>query len=95
LPGEPPEPSGILLIYGGSTATGILGIQFAKRSGFSVVVTCSHNSFDYVKSFGAMELSTTGPRLQQLILKPSHMVKCIMHETALEVLIARNSALKL
>ncbi|RFU29412.1 hypothetical protein B7463_g6920, partial [Scytalidium lignicola] len=42
-----------LLIYGGSTATGALAIQFAKLSGLHVIVTCSAHNFDYVKSIGA------------------------------------------
>ncbi|KAK4040250.1 chaperonin 10-like protein [Parachaetomium inaequale] len=45
----PPE----ILIYGGSTATGILGIQFAKLSGYRVVTTCSPANFSYVRSLGA------------------------------------------
>lgn len=42
-----------ILIYGGSTATGSLAIQFAILSGFKVVATASHHNFDYVKSLGA------------------------------------------
>ncbi len=42
-----------ILIYGGSTATGSLAIQFAKLSGFQVTTTCSSRNFDYVKSIGA------------------------------------------
>jgi NADPH:quinone reductase-like Zn-dependent oxidoreductase len=42
-----------LLIYGGSTATGSLAIQYAKLSGLTVVVTCSPQNFAYVKSLGA------------------------------------------
>ena len=45
----PPE----ILIYGGSSATGILGIQFAKAAGYRVATTCSPSNFDYVKSLGA------------------------------------------
>jgi len=41
------------LIYGGSSASGVLGIQFAKLSGFEVLTTCSPSNFDYVKSLGA------------------------------------------
>ncbi|KAJ5953287.1 hypothetical protein N7454_000183 [Penicillium verhagenii] len=55
LPTEPlktPEP---LLIYGGSTATGALAIQFAKLSGYRVLTTCSPRNFDLVKSLGADE----------------------------------------
>jgi len=42
-----------VLIYGGSTATGSLAIQFAKLSGCQVLTTCSPHNFDYVKSLGA------------------------------------------
>lgn len=45
----PPE----IIIYGGSTATGILGIQLATLSGYRVATTCSPSNFDYVKSLGA------------------------------------------
>lgn len=38
---------------GGSTATGSLGIQFAKLSGYKVLTTCSPHNFDFVKSLGA------------------------------------------
>ncbi|KAI9929538.1 hypothetical protein AWENTII_009279 [Aspergillus wentii] len=52
-PTEPlksPEP---ILIYGGSTATGSLAIQFAKLSGYTVLTTCSPRNFDFVKKLGA------------------------------------------
>ncbi|KAJ6102149.1 protein TOXD [Penicillium sp. IBT 16267x] len=42
-----------ILIYGGSTATGSLVIQFAKLSGYLVLTTCSPHNFDFVKSLGA------------------------------------------
>ncbi|TQS33783.1 hypothetical protein Golomagni_05861 [Golovinomyces magnicellulatus] len=42
-----------VLIYGGSTATGIYGIQFAKQSGLKVIATASPKNFDYLKSLGA------------------------------------------
>ncbi|OAP55415.1 hypothetical protein AYL99_10388 [Fonsecaea erecta] len=42
-----------ILIYGGSSATGALGIQFAKLSGYTVITTCSPRNFEYVKSLGA------------------------------------------
>jgi len=41
------------LIYGGSTATGSLAIQYAKLSGLTVAVTCSPKNFNYIKSLGA------------------------------------------
>ncbi len=59
LPNEPTTEKSYLLIYGGSTATGSLAIQFAKLSGFTVAVTCSPRNFDYVKSLGAGTLRSS------------------------------------
>lgn len=42
-----------ILIYGGSTATGVLAIQFAKLSGAYVYATCSPHNFELVRSLGA------------------------------------------
>ncbi|KAH7011085.1 putative zinc-binding oxidoreductase ToxD [Ilyonectria destructans] len=53
LPTAPVKEKFPILIYGGSTATGILGIQFAKLSGLEVITTCSPRNFDYVKEHGA------------------------------------------
>lgn len=53
LPGKPSSDGEYILIYGGSTATGGLAIQYAKLSGFTVVTTCSPHNFEYVKSLGA------------------------------------------
>ncbi|KAJ6007414.1 Protein TOXD [Penicillium herquei] len=56
LPTSPlttPEP---LLIYGGSTATGTLAIQYAKLSGYKVLTTCSLHNFELVKNLGADEV---------------------------------------
>ncbi|KJR87253.1 protein TOXD [Sporothrix schenckii 1099-18] len=50
---NPPARDTPVLIYGGSTATGALGIQFARRAGYTVITTCSPANFDYVKSLGA------------------------------------------
>lgn len=50
---SPSNPPPEILIYGGSTATGLLGIQFAALSGYRVVTTCSPSNFEYVKSLGA------------------------------------------
>ncbi|KAE8150947.1 chaperonin 10-like protein [Aspergillus avenaceus] len=53
LPNNPisePEP---ILIYGGSSATGSLAIQYAKLSGYKVFTTCSPHNFDFVKKLGA------------------------------------------
>ncbi|KAK4946148.1 hypothetical protein LTR10_014659 [Elasticomyces elasticus] len=47
---EEPEP---ILIYGGSTATGTIAIQFAKLSKLKVITTCSPKYFGMVKELGA------------------------------------------
>ena len=52
LPTEPTKEPVPVLIYGGSTATGTLAIQFAKLSGYAVITTCSPHNFDLVKSLG-------------------------------------------
>jgi NADPH:quinone reductase-like Zn-dependent oxidoreductase len=53
LPSEPIKDATPILIYGGSTATGTLGIQFAKLSGYTVLTTCSPRNFSLVRSLGA------------------------------------------
>ncbi|EAW06525.1 zinc-binding alcohol dehydrogenase family protein [Aspergillus clavatus NRRL 1] len=52
-PTEPIKNAEPILIYGGSSATGTLAIQFAKLSGYKVLTTCSPRNFDLVKSLGA------------------------------------------
>jgi NADPH:quinone reductase-like Zn-dependent oxidoreductase len=42
-----------VLVYGGSTATGTLAIQFAKLSGYEVLTTCSPRHFDRIRELGA------------------------------------------
>lgn len=42
-----------ILIYGASTATGTLAVQFAKLSGLEVIATASPHNFDLLKSLGA------------------------------------------
>ncbi|KAE9376712.1 putative zinc-binding oxidoreductase ToxD [Stipitochalara longipes BDJ] len=42
-----------ILIYGGSTASGTLAIQFAKLSGLQVLTTASPHNFPLLKSLGA------------------------------------------
>lgn len=53
LPNNPSQKGEFILIYAGSTATGTLGIQFAKASGYHVITTCSPHNFDLVRSLGA------------------------------------------
>ncbi|KAJ5925523.1 Protein TOXD [Penicillium verhagenii] len=53
LPNEPTSEPAPILIYGGSTATGTLAIQFAKLSGYTVLAACSPHNFDLVRGLGA------------------------------------------
>jgi len=55
LPSKPISKPEQVLVYGGSTATGTLGIQFLKASGYEVLTTCSPKHFAMVKSLGASE----------------------------------------
>ncbi|KEF57716.1 uncharacterized protein A1O9_05634 [Exophiala aquamarina CBS 119918] len=56
LPDAPAKEKSFVLIYGGATATGALGIQYAKLSGYTVLTTCSPRSSEYVKALGADEV---------------------------------------
>jgi NADPH:quinone reductase-like Zn-dependent oxidoreductase len=56
FPGEGSGNGEWLLIYGGSTATGTLAIQFAKAAGYKVITTASPRNHELVKSRGADEV---------------------------------------
>ncbi|CAK7217181.1 putative secondary metabolism biosynthetic enzyme [Sporothrix curviconia] len=45
-----------ILIYGGATATGQLGIQYAKLAGYRVLTTASAKHTEHLKSLGASEV---------------------------------------
>jgi hypothetical protein len=64
LPTKPTSEKPILLIYGGSTATGSLAIQYAKLSGFLVATTCSEHNFQYLKSLRAGKSLKVPPELK-------------------------------
>lgn len=53
LPTDPIKDATPILIYGGSTATGTLAIQFAKLSGYKVLTACSPHNFDLARELGA------------------------------------------
>ncbi|KAI0535814.1 GroES-like protein [Xylaria digitata] len=53
LPNNPAKTPFPMLIYGGSTATGIYGIKFAKASGLTVIATASPHNFELLKQIGA------------------------------------------
>ena len=45
-----------VLVYGGSTATGMLAVQLAKLSGLTVITTASKRNFQLLKDLGADEV---------------------------------------
>ncbi|PVH70213.1 putative zinc-binding dehydrogenase family oxidoreductase [Cadophora sp. DSE1049] len=56
LPHSPESPATKpypVLVYGGSTATGIAAIQLLRLSGLDPIAVCSPHSFPFVKSYGA------------------------------------------
>ncbi|KAI0430068.1 GroES-like protein [Xylaria sp. FL1042] len=53
FPNNPSPTPFPVLIYGGSTATGIYGIKFAKASGLTVITTASPHNFELLRSLGA------------------------------------------
>jgi hypothetical protein len=53
LPNNPAKTPFPVLIYGGSTATGIYGIKYAKISGLTVIATASPHNFELLRSIGA------------------------------------------
>ncbi|KAF2494441.1 oxidoreductase-like protein [Lophium mytilinum] len=53
LPPQKVKEPTTILIYGGSTATGTLAIQYAKLSGLEVIATASPRNFDLCRSLGA------------------------------------------
>jgi len=62
-----------ILIYGGSTATGLFALQFAKLSGLEVLTTCSTRNFDLVKSYGAdVAFDYTDPDCAHKIREHTH-----------------------
>lgn len=55
-PNQPASEAFPILIYGGSSATGMLAIQLAKRSGLTVFATASKRNFELLKMYGADEV---------------------------------------
>lgn len=68
-PASPSEPQKALLIGGGSTATAVLGIQYAKLSGIRVIATASPYNFDYLRSLGADVLLDYHENVDELVEK--------------------------
>ncbi|CAH0054728.1 unnamed protein product [Clonostachys solani] len=58
IPGHPEMPTSnpeVVLVYGGSTASGTMAIQLIRKSGCIPITTCSPKNFGLVKSYGAKE----------------------------------------
>ncbi|KAF4766199.1 GroES-like protein [Penicillium solitum] len=51
-----PSKKTYVLIYGGSTATATIAMQFMRLSGYTPIATCSHKNFDLAKKNGAEEV---------------------------------------
>ncbi|KAI0901498.1 oxidoreductase-like protein [Annulohypoxylon nitens] len=87
-PNAPTEKPFPILIYGGSTATGTLAIQYAKLSNLQVVTTCSPRNFDLVKSLGADHVfDYNSPTVGADILKVTngeiaHVFDCISEHSS-------------
>ncbi|CRG89693.1 Protein TOXD [Talaromyces islandicus] len=62
-----------LLVYGGSSSTGTLAIQFGKLAGYTVLTTCNPKNFALVKSRGAeMAFDYNDPTCGQQIHDYTH-----------------------
>lgn len=53
MPNTPTPKPFTILIHAASTAAGILGIQYAKASGLTVIATASPHNFEYLRLLGA------------------------------------------
>ncbi|TGO25126.1 hypothetical protein BPAE_0087g00330 [Botrytis paeoniae] len=74
-----PESKFSILIYGGSSATGTLAVQFAKFSGLQVITTSSPRHFELLKSLGADHVldyhdSNCGAEIRSLTQNKLHHV---------------------
>ncbi|KAJ5416338.1 oxidoreductase-like protein [Penicillium cf. griseofulvum] len=85
------DDSPAILIYGGSTATGTLAIQFAKLSGFKVLATASPHNFDLLRSLGADEVfdyhsPTVGAKIRAATNdRLTHVFDCIASESSVAI----------
>ena len=68
-PATATEPQQTILIGGGSTATAVLGIQYARLSGLRVIATASPYNFDYLRSLGAEVLLDYHEPVEELVKK--------------------------
>ncbi|KAJ5263145.1 zinc-binding oxidoreductase ToxD [Penicillium angulare] len=92
LPLPPSNPCGVpVLIYGGSTATGSLAIQFAALSGLKVITTCSPRNFVFVQKLGASKAfnykdSACGANIRKFTNDALELTfDCISHENSAKI----------
>ncbi|KAG0650013.1 ACT-toxin biosynthesis S2 [Hyphodiscus hymeniophilus] len=76
---EKKAPAPTLLIYGGSSASGTLAIQYAKLSGLKVITTASPRNFDLLKNLGADHVfdyhdPACGAAIRELTKNDLHLV---------------------
>lgn len=61
LPSNPADGSEYVLVYGGSTATGSLALQYLKLAGYKVITTCSPKHFDWMKKHDVTPFDYSSP----------------------------------
>ncbi|KAJ3175785.1 hypothetical protein HDU87_005779 [Geranomyces variabilis] len=94
LPKSSDKRTGTVLIYGGSTATGTLAIQYAKLSGWKVVATSSPHNFDLIKSLGADHVvdysaKDAGKQIRDYTNdKLAHVFDCISTDDSIAIAVA-------
>ena len=90
-PDKPTKAAFPVLIYGGSTATGMLAIQLAKLSGLTVVTTASKRNFQLLKDYGADEVfdyndPECGAKIREYTKNSLHYVfDCITENNSFQV----------
>ncbi|APA06732.1 hypothetical protein SS1G_04675 [Sclerotinia sclerotiorum 1980 UF-70] len=98
LPNAPTSEKFPVLIYGGSTATGALAIQYAKLSGLQVITTSSAHNFAYLESLGADKVfDYNSPTCAQDIKEYTkdsikHAFDCISEGNSIEITVSAMSS---
>jgi NADPH:quinone reductase-like Zn-dependent oxidoreductase len=96
-PNKVQEPTSVL-IYGASTATGTLAVQYAKLSGCEVYATSSPHNHDLIKKLGADHVfnykeADIGATIQKASNnKIKHVFDCIGEGTSTEICVAAVSS---